>query len=159
MAFFVLSFGDFLAFWSFFLFLGRAFPVFFGSPPLFFLPLFSSDGVKNCDFLGCLTSFFCCLRLLFVDKRCFFLIFYEKRRKQAKNRQNFGEFVLFFAFSLPSLGFLAYFLSVFLVVFFDFREKQVLSGVFLRLFLYFGEIIAFFICSFSSSAFDFLQSN
>lgn len=111
-------------------------PCFFALSPSSFYLFFLSMGLKFAIFL-CLSSFFCCQRLLFVDKRCFFLIFYEKRRKQAKNRQNFGEFVLFFAFSLSSLDFLAYFLGVFLLVFFDFRGKQVLSGVFLRLFLYF----------------------
>lgn len=136
MAFFVLSFSGFLTFFGRFFFLGRAFPV-FCALPLFFLPLFSSGGVKICDFLRCLSSFFCCQRLLFVNNRCFFLIFYGKRRKQAKKQAKFRRIHALFAFSLSSLGFLAYFLVVFLLVFFDFREKQVLSGVFLRLFLYF----------------------
>ena len=86
------------------------------------------------------------------------MLFLDFFTGKGENGRNFGEFMLFFAFSLSSLGFLAYFLGVFLLVFFDFREKQVLSGVFLRLFSIFGGIIAFFICSFSSLAFDFLQS-
>lgn len=91
--------------------------------------------------------------MLFLD------FFAEKGENGRKNRRNFGEFMLFFAFSLSSLGFLAYFLGVFLLVFFDFREKRVLSGVFLRLFLFFWRNYRLFICSFSSSVFDFLQSN
>lgn len=132
----MLSFGVFLAFLVVFFFLGRAFPV-FCALPLFFLPLFSSGGVKICDFLGCLSSLFCGQRLLFMDKRCFFLIFYGKRRKRAKKQAKFRRlhalFCVFFVFS----RLFGLFSWCFWLVFFDFREKQVLSGVFLRLFLCF----------------------
>lgn len=112
MAFFMLSFGSFLAFLVVFCLLGGH-SLFFCALPLFFLPLFSSDGVNICDFFGCRSSFFAVYACFLWISDAFSWFFYGKGENRRKNRWNFGEFVLFFAFSLSSLGFLAYFLGVF----------------------------------------------
>lgn len=148
----------FSPFWSFFAFLGGTFPV-FALPPLFFLPLFSSGGVNICDF-GVSFLLFCCQRLLFMDKRCFFLIFYGKRRKRAKKQAKFRRihalFCVFFVFS----RFFGLFSWCFLLVFFGFlRRNCAIERISAPFSLFFGGIIAFFICSFSSLAFAFLESN
>lgn len=80
-----------------------------------------------------------------MDKRCFFLIFYGKKEKTGeKNRQNFGEFMLFFAFSLSSLGFLPYFLGVFVCFLWFSREAGAVGCIFAPFSLFFGGGIAFF---------------
>ncbi len=96
-----------------FFFLGRAFPAFLRSPPLLFAAFFLLVGLKFAIF-GVSFLFFCCQRLLFMDKRCFFLIFYGKRRKQAKKQAKFRRIHALF---LRFLCLLSAFWLIFLVFF------------------------------------------
>lgn len=148
----------FSPFGSFFCFLGGH-SLFFALSPSSFCLFFSSGGVKICDFLSVFPPFFAVNACFLWLTDAFSWFFYEKGENRRKNRRNFGEFMLFFCVFFVFSQLFGLFSWCFLLVFFDFREKRVLSGVFLRLFLFFGGIIAFFICFFSSSAFDFLQSN
>lgn len=135
MAFFTLSFSSFLAFLVVFFFFRAGIPCFFAFSPLF-LPLFSSDGVKICDFWGVFPPFFCCQRLLFMDKRCFFLIFYGKKEKT-------GEFMLFFCVFFVFSRLLGLFSWCFLFVFFDFEGSGCFRVYFCAFFSFFGGIITF----------------
>lgn len=91
------------------------------------------------------------------------MLFLDFLRKKEKTGEKTGEISAnscsFFAFSLSSLGFLAYFLGVFCLFSLIFERSRCCRMYFCAFFSFFGGIIAFFICSFSSSAFDFLQSN
>lgn len=98
-----------------FCFLGGAFPVFAPFPSFF--ASFSFRRSWNLRFLGVFPSFFAVNVYFLWITDAFSWFFYGKRENGRKNRRNFGEFLLFFAFSLSSLGFLAYFLGVFLVRF------------------------------------------
>ena len=102
--------GRFFAFWA-------GIPCFFALSPsafcLFFLPV----GLKFAIF-GCLSSFFCCHHLLFMDKRCFFLIFLRQKEKtDEKTGEISANSCSFFAFSLSSLGFFGLFSWCFFVCF------------------------------------------
>lgn len=135
MAFFVLSFGGFLTFWVVFFAFGAGIPC-FCALPLFFLPLFSSDGVKICDFWGVFPLFLLLTPAFYGWAMHFLAFFTAKGENRRKNRRNFGEFLLFLRFLCL--------LSAFWLVFFDFWEERVLSGVFFAPFsLFFGEGIAF----------------
>ena len=66
--------------------------------------------------------------------------------------------MLFFAFSCLLSAFWLVFLVFFARFLCFFEEKRRYQADFYAFFSVFGGIIAFFICSFSSLAFDFLQS-
>ena len=139
----------------FFTFWGGAFPAFCALPPLF-LTLFSSGEVKICDFLVSFLRFLLSIPPFFMDNRCFSLIFYGKRRKQAKKQAKFRRilalFCVFFVFSrffgLFSWCFFVRFLCLL-------RRIGRHRADFLRRFLYFFRGIAVFCLLFSFSDFWF----